>query len=40
MLGHAQGMDIISKGGFSKDEVKRFEKEVRDTYSSSCVVLV
>lgn len=22
-------MDIIAKGGFSKDEVKRFEKEVR-----------
>ena len=22
-------MDIISKGGFSKDEVKRYEKEVR-----------
>jgi len=23
-------MDIIAKGGFSKDEVKRFEKEVEE----------
>lgn len=28
VVAYLQAMDMIAKGGFSKDEVKRFEKEV------------
>jgi hypothetical protein len=34
-------MDIIAKGGFSKDEVKRYEKEVRlGTYSYEVIYVI